>query len=531
MSKLDIDERYQRELDERHVAKIVRDFDERLLDPLEVSARPDGTYAVFDGQHRYRALQRLGVTRVLCRIHERLTVAEEADLFGRRQRQRKPVHPVDQFRALCEAGDPEAIAIYATLSAHGYILGKRAGPNVIASVELLRRLYRMGVIEPTLALLRELWGGDDGSTFWPFVLALGAFVETYREDIDEATRAWLRAAPSVDLVRRARSKAGRSGVHHQAQLEPFIVEEVRKTARLRRGPREKVSTERVSMVHGQALQYLAEHPWSTSAEVVRALRCRPATCSKALRDLVAQSRLTRFRAREGYCYGLPGSPTPAQNGQPRLMARNAAEPAPDAEAALEGLPRPTPEIVALQNGEDHWVNSGGSHMRIQPVVKLIHQHQEGLSAPRITKLLGTSERRWQSQVRPAIERGTVVRYGSPGDYRYLPARPVTVKEMAPPLMETIKTAEERLKPPQGEWAQRLQVAVREEPGRTISEAAAAARVPNEKARGIIRDLIATGLVRQRGRKLYPAVGGGVHADGRPRHGALVVHPGEGVISP
>ena len=49
---------YQRPVDDREVDRLVREWDERLFDPLAVSYR-DGRYNVIDGQHRISALRKL----------------------------------------------------------------------------------------------------------------------------------------------------------------------------------------------------------------------------------------------------------------------------------------------------------------------------------------------------------------------------------------------------------------------------------------------------------------------------------------
>ena len=49
---------YQRPVDDREVDRLVREWDERLFDPLAVSYR-DGRYNVIDGQHRISAMRKL----------------------------------------------------------------------------------------------------------------------------------------------------------------------------------------------------------------------------------------------------------------------------------------------------------------------------------------------------------------------------------------------------------------------------------------------------------------------------------------
>lgn len=53
-------ETYQRTLNPQKVKRIVREFDPSKLGVLMISERPDGRYAVIDGQHRMTALREMG---------------------------------------------------------------------------------------------------------------------------------------------------------------------------------------------------------------------------------------------------------------------------------------------------------------------------------------------------------------------------------------------------------------------------------------------------------------------------------------
>ena len=73
---------YQRPVNERVVNRLIRDWDEQLLEPLIVSFR-DGRFHLVDGQHRVIALRRKNDGRdvmVLCRVYSGLTYEQEAEL-------------------------------------------------------------------------------------------------------------------------------------------------------------------------------------------------------------------------------------------------------------------------------------------------------------------------------------------------------------------------------------------------------------------------------------------------------------------
>ena len=73
---------YQRPVNPKEVERLIREWDERLLDPVTVSFR-DGRFYVVDGQHRISAMRKMNGGRgvmVDCKVYDGLTYEQEADL-------------------------------------------------------------------------------------------------------------------------------------------------------------------------------------------------------------------------------------------------------------------------------------------------------------------------------------------------------------------------------------------------------------------------------------------------------------------
>ena len=87
-----VTEQYQRILNMKNVAGIVKNFDPAKLGVLVVSHRADGTYAVLDGQHRLTALRRLGYDAANCIVLEGMTIRQEADYFRRQNENKQSPH-------------------------------------------------------------------------------------------------------------------------------------------------------------------------------------------------------------------------------------------------------------------------------------------------------------------------------------------------------------------------------------------------------------------------------------------------------
>lgn len=107
---LSVDPSYQRSIDNagsrRLIASIAASFDWRLFSSLIVSARPDGSRFIIDGQHRWAAAMRRGdLTHLPCCSFSYRTPEDEARMFhGCRSGAKSP----DFRRApwCCAQGDP-----------------------------------------------------------------------------------------------------------------------------------------------------------------------------------------------------------------------------------------------------------------------------------------------------------------------------------------------------------------------------------------------------------------------------------------
>lgn len=109
-----VDHTYQRRMDKRGhrlVVQICEAFDHRKFSPLVVSARKDGSMAVIDGQHRGVAASLLGIDTVPAMVLERLSVAQESDVFRAINSVRVAMQPLQVFWAGVEAQDPASVKV------------------------------------------------------------------------------------------------------------------------------------------------------------------------------------------------------------------------------------------------------------------------------------------------------------------------------------------------------------------------------------------------------------------------------------
>jgi hypothetical protein len=196
MIRLDMmikDPRAQRPEDPGWSKKIAREFDRRLLGVFEVTARPDGKYAVNDGWHRRQAMMSLGYASAPCQVHRDLTIEEEARLFDGFN-SRRNVRYIDRFFVRLTEGDEVAKTIAAECVAAGWEPSKARGTQsgklvALASLERVYRLRRNPLdsallVRSVLGLITRSWGhvpeAADGSLLYGF----GLFLARYGSEVD-----------------------------------------------------------------------------------------------------------------------------------------------------------------------------------------------------------------------------------------------------------------------------------------------------------------------------------------------------------
>lgn len=125
---LNIDYSYQRDdINHPKILEIAKTWSWVGCGAILVAARPDGTWFVFDGQHRVLAsLKRSDISMLPCMVYECESVQQEAVGFLISNDHRKPVTALGKFKSLVMAEDAVAIRVREVIEAHGLELAKTA---------------------------------------------------------------------------------------------------------------------------------------------------------------------------------------------------------------------------------------------------------------------------------------------------------------------------------------------------------------------------------------------------------------------
>jgi len=204
------DATYQRPLDEARARNIAQAWDRRLAGILEVSDRGETTmprYAVIDGQHRWAAAQHAGIGVMVANVHTGLTVADEAKLFDRLNRERRRITTWDHWHARKAAGDPDVTAIETAVAAAGLVIDTSPKSGHVRCTAALEKLHTLGgpdLVKQTLQLIVDVWGRDLIGFDAHIVGGLGLILHYLAADLDliRLTEALLDVVP-----RQLKSKA------------------------------------------------------------------------------------------------------------------------------------------------------------------------------------------------------------------------------------------------------------------------------------------------------------------------------------
>lgn len=205
---------YQRPVDEKEVDRLVREWDDRLLEPLTVSFR-DGRFNVVDGQHRIAAMVKKNGGRevmVPCKVYSGLSYEEEAALCYKLDKAKRRLSLSQSTNALVESGmDAEATEIRRLIEEAGFrwALGKKSGrEHEIVATRAVINAYRLlggDAFSRMLALLEQTWHGEPHSLNAVVLSGLALFLKTYDTELND--RIFIKRLSAVDpdeIIRRGR---------------------------------------------------------------------------------------------------------------------------------------------------------------------------------------------------------------------------------------------------------------------------------------------------------------------------------------
>lgn len=177
----DYENNYNRKIDVSRAKRYAIEFDENAMSEVVVSKR-DGYYYIVDGQHTVFIAHLRGIDKIHCRVIHGLTVEEEAALFLKINKNRKPLAAYDKFKAAKIANDDATVRIVSVANMFGFDVVAAKGRNKIAAigtVESLTRKHGIDVFANACEVLRAAWDGSEESLRREIVSGLMLLIATY----------------------------------------------------------------------------------------------------------------------------------------------------------------------------------------------------------------------------------------------------------------------------------------------------------------------------------------------------------------
>lgn len=171
VSSIRVDDTYQRPLKEKRVLQILRDFTWAQFGALMLVDQGDGTFTVYDGQHRLEAARRHpDIDEVPVAIVVLDQAYEEAQSFLGVNINRSSISTVEKYWAGLEAGDETMMRICSVLEEAGCEVvppGTKSGaPNRTSAVTAIERAINaygdLAVTKACMTLLAS-WPKDVGA--------------------------------------------------------------------------------------------------------------------------------------------------------------------------------------------------------------------------------------------------------------------------------------------------------------------------------------------------------------------------------
>jgi hypothetical protein len=184
-----VDYTYQRVALEKKVNKIAKNFDPDVLGVIICSMRDDGSLAIIDGSHRYKALVQKGMNdySVNALIYFDLTIQEEAKIFTMLNQEHTKPNTTEIFKAGIVSGDEETIVINKIINSLGLHIGVGPGDNKVRAISTVKRIYRNAdgdVLYKSLKSIKEAYGSNSSNMRDVLISAVAIVFNRYGDSVD-----------------------------------------------------------------------------------------------------------------------------------------------------------------------------------------------------------------------------------------------------------------------------------------------------------------------------------------------------------
>lgn len=212
--ELMVDDLYQRDIDPKRIARMVKNYDPCLVNAIKVSYR-DGKYYIFDGRHTSvteKTVRGKGKDVVVdCKVFTGLTRLDEMELFVAQNGESAVVPVLAKLRALYNFGDSDVTGMVGAAQCAGVRVDftKGQATNKVTAVGTLLKIYMRNPRDQyidMLSMIRNAWQGIPDSFVREILTGVELFYNKYYGDFNtkDLSKSLSKVAP-VQIVREGKS--------------------------------------------------------------------------------------------------------------------------------------------------------------------------------------------------------------------------------------------------------------------------------------------------------------------------------------
>ena len=185
-SQMKVDRLYQRELDTKRVAQIVKEWNGDRFNEPKVSYR-DGSLWIFNGQHTTAAWKHLHNNEdkpIYCKVFKGMTWLEECEAFVEQNGISKDPTSNEKLKAAYNSHDPDVIDMVEKAKLCGFVVDfkmSKTPTRIVATSALIRAYKNIGgdAFLDMLTAIKEAWYGDEDAICAQIITGLATFYKIY----------------------------------------------------------------------------------------------------------------------------------------------------------------------------------------------------------------------------------------------------------------------------------------------------------------------------------------------------------------
>ena len=213
-STIRMDPLYQRPLDAKRVAKIVKEFDGDVFNEPKVSFR-GGAYWCFDGQHSVAAWRQLhkGQDKALyCKVFMGMTWLDEEEAFVKQNGYDKDPTTNEKLKAQFHGGNLDVMGMVNAAKVAGYIVDfsqTQGGGRIIATSALFRAYQQLGasVFAEMLSAMNSSWGSNTDAVSAYMINGCRRFYFIYHGDFsNDSFISKMKKVPPSTIIMNAKGQ-------------------------------------------------------------------------------------------------------------------------------------------------------------------------------------------------------------------------------------------------------------------------------------------------------------------------------------